>query len=633
MLGYNLLLDAPLDLPHLTTLNPGALVVVNGWERARDLKRALPNTLVIYRQWPDDNIHQRLSPQAWVDAHAAYGAGGIIVQADNEPNVANLPALAQWYAQVMDLAGQRGLAVAVGTFSTGNPHHERYHELEPMWRALDRWHDLHLWLPHEYFDVRVDTSRTWHIGRFQFGWQVCDRLGLRRPRTVIGELGVAQHMDAGRGWKAAGLSEDQYADELTKAARAYVDQGVLGACIFSLGRLGGWASFDVAGSTRLRERLITLSAGLKTPAQVQQQQELNSTTATTVTTATNPPQSTGANTDGSSSLSTLDGWRPVIASPRATYSRVRARPSVSAAEVGRIAAPTLVEIASASARPGEDDPAFLWIPLRSDSWAGWVREDVIRIEAIPTPPVTEPVATLQFPFWGSTTTAAALSQTIQRQPRAFSDFVATYPLLASPAPMPGNPASPADPTAPNVSALPMRGALFQRLPMSLDDVKWVQWFGSTAYAAQLRRQGVAWYRYSQNQHGGLDLGNSARAVPIVAGVNGVVDGLERNSSYYPPNFLRIIVGPYTLFYGHFADPRPFNRGDIVTPDTVIGTTELGGQNHLHLEVRYQGTWLVNPLHFLPDALCIALLQTFPPGASDFTLGSALDQPPIRLLTE
>ena len=70
MIGYNLLLDAPLDLPHLTALNPGALIINNGWERARDLKHALPNTLVIYRQWPDDNIHLRLSPQAWVDAHA-----------------------------------------------------------------------------------------------------------------------------------------------------------------------------------------------------------------------------------------------------------------------------------------------------------------------------------------------------------------------------------------------------------------------------------------------------------------------------------------------------------------------------------------------------------------------------------
>src|SRR5215210_6681368 len=41
-LGYNLLQDGSTDLGYLQRLKPGALVVVNQWERARDLKRALP---------------------------------------------------------------------------------------------------------------------------------------------------------------------------------------------------------------------------------------------------------------------------------------------------------------------------------------------------------------------------------------------------------------------------------------------------------------------------------------------------------------------------------------------------------------------------------------------------------------
>lgn len=399
----------------MQALQPGALVVVNGWERARDLKQLLPNTAVIYRHWPDNNIHRRMTPQQWVDAHAPFAAGGVIVQTGNEPATDNLPQLAQWYADVMAIAGQRGMAVAVGSFSTGNPHHERYPQLEPMWRALDHWYDLHVWSPHEYFDVHLDRSLTWHIGRFLIGWKACDRLGLQRPRTIIGELAVAQGMDAGRGWKAAGLSEAQYADELEKAARFYHKHGVLGACIFSLGRLGGWDSFDVQGALALQQRLVALSDQLRagaTPSPVQ---------------VPPPTHAEPAPSD--------DGiWHSVTASSPYVYSRVRGAPTLYAAEVGRLSSALPVQIAPSQRRPGDDDPSYTWMPIRSALWNGWIREDVVafsNVPAVPTPeraepePAVEPVI-IQFPFWGSETESDPLRAAIDSAPQRFSDFVRTF---------------------------------------------------------------------------------------------------------------------------------------------------------------------------------------------------------------
>src|SRR5690606_29434416 len=153
------------------------------FERAKRLKRGLPETIVIFRKWPDDNIHMRMTPQRWVDEHAKYAVDGLVIQAGNEPDPGDLPAVARWYEQIMDLAGPRGIPVAVGSISTGNPHHERMDQLAEMWRALDRWHDLHLWIPHEYFDRSVDNAKPWHIGRITFAFQACDRLGVKRPRT------------------------------------------------------------------------------------------------------------------------------------------------------------------------------------------------------------------------------------------------------------------------------------------------------------------------------------------------------------------------------------------------------------------------------------------------------------------
>ncbi len=142
--------------------------------------------------------------------------------------------------------------------------------------------------------------------------------------------------------------------------------------------------------------------------------------------------------------------------------------------------------------------------------------------------------------------------------------------------------------------------IFTRHPVPLNDTQWIQYFGNTRFAYNLRVQKKFWYNYCQGLHGGFDYGCN-RAVPVFAGVDGQIIDVKYNTSTYAPNFTRVRVGPFMVIYGHIAVPSSFNVGDVVTPETVIGVIDAGGQNHLHLEVRYKNQ-IVNPLRVMPPEM-------------------------------
>lgn len=147
--------------------------------------------------------------------------------------------------------------------------------------------------------------------------------------------------------------------------------------------------------------------------------------------------------------------------------------------------------------------------------------------------------------------------------------------------------------------------IFSRLPVDINQTAWVQYFGNTQFAYNIRKEGKTWYNYSQSLHGGFDFGNSAPGIPIYAGLEGKVVKLERNSSNYSPNYLMVRTGSRNQFlvvYGHIAAPNNFNVGDRVTPDMILARIDSGGQNHLHLEVRFEDMQIVNPLLVMPDVL-------------------------------
>jgi hypothetical protein len=186
------------------------------------------------------------------------------------------------------------------------------------------------------------------------------------------------------------------------------------------------------------------------------------------------------------------------------------------------------------------------------------------------------------------------------------------------------------------SALPGRDSLFRRLPVDLDQVVFWQYYGNNVFAHDLWRDGKQWYRYAQGLHGGLDFGNSAtRGVPIYAGLEG--EFYKHDTRYTRPNGLWVRVGNYIVIYGHVANPRSFQVGQPIGVDTVMGEIDFGGQNHLHLEVRYKGRWIVNPLLLIPKEMRDAITAKFPPSERYFYQSSRwtkwqspLDQPVIKL---
>ncbi len=135
-------------------------------------------------------------------------------------------------------------------------------------------------------------------------------------------------------------------------------------------------------------------------------------------------------------------------------------------------------------------------------------------------------------------------------------------------------------------------------PVALIDTQWIQYHGNTTFAHKLRLEGKFWYNYCQSLHGGFDYGTS-KAVPIVAGLEGTVIDLNLNKPTYSPNYLRVKAGPYIFIYGHMARPTMFNVGDRVSPGTVVGFIDAGGQNHLHFEVRF-GMKVINPLEIMTE---------------------------------
>lgn len=142
--------------------------------------------------------------------------------------------------------------------------------------------------------------------------------------------------------------------------------------------------------------------------------------------------------------------------------------------------------------------------------------------------------------------------------------------------------------------------IFTRHPLALSDTQWIQYFGNTRFAYNLRVRKLYWYNYCQGLHGGFDYGTN-RALPVVAGVQGAVIDVRTDTHVYAPNFCRVRVGPFMVIYGHLADPVQFDPGTTVNPDTVLGHIEAGGQNHVHLEVRYRNQ-IVNPLLLMPDEM-------------------------------
>ena len=157
--------------------------------------------------------------------------------------------------------------------------------------------------------------------------------------------------------------------------------------------------------------------------------------------------------------------------------------------------------------------------------------------------------------------------------------------------------------------LPHLKTLIKRLPVNIEQTNYFQYFGNNVFA-YTDGKNFNYDGYSQGLHGGLDFLNTASGVPVYAGVDATYINVRWNS---PNQSVWLKAGDYTLIYQHITNPRPFRAGDKITPDTVIAEIEPLPWYHLHFEIRYQETWIVNPLVLMPDHLVDQIVGKFHPG--------------------
>lgn len=260
-------------LDHLRDLQPRVLLIMMDSGRAMRYQEALPDTLIIGREWPDDGIEERIGAREWVDKlDRIYPDRRIVLYAGNEPHPSNAGKVAAWTVAAIRAATERGRRLCVCNWSMGTPEpHHWKNELRPVLEALQN--TAHVMGLHEYHDASwgtVDNGQPWLIGRFRFLISACQEMNLAPPPIVITEHGYDSLLSDFKGWKApqVAVSEDGYADALTwMDQHVYRPAGVLGQCLFSYGDSGGWHRFDVAGAQTLHRRLVAYARGeRKAPA-------------------------------------------------------------------------------------------------------------------------------------------------------------------------------------------------------------------------------------------------------------------------------------------------------------------------------------------------------------------------------
>ena len=161
-------------------------------------------------------------------------------------------------------------------------------------------------------------------------------------------------------------------------------------------------------------------------------------------------------------------------------------------------------------------------------------------------------------------------------------------------------------TGPDVTTLPGYKTLIKRLPVDLEQTAWWQYFGNNVYAVQ---HGKSWGydRYAQGLHSGLDFGNNAAGIPAYAGLEATFVKHDRYGIWGKS-------GDYTIIWQHLCNVPDFGPGTQFTPDTKLGELDPSSQRlrHLHFEIRYRGTWIINPLLFMPDEMVNAITDKFNP---------------------
>ena len=150
-----------------------------------------------------------------------------------------------------------------------------------------------------------------------------------------------------------------------------------------------------------------------------------------------------------------------------------------------------------------------------------------------------------------------------------------------------------------------------RLPLNIDDVIWVQFYGNTWYAYSTMNGNRSIYdNYYQGLHGGLDFGirygrnNSQR---VYFSTPGKIVNIDNND-------VSIRLGDYIIRYVHITPNPMLKVGQEIGHGEYAGDIhDEGGNSHLHFEIRYvdgSNTWIVNPLQLMNSSHAQDIINRF-----------------------
>lgn len=265
--GVNILAQTVRDrnalMTWLTAAQPAAVVCMDDHNLTQQIKKALPNSVIIHRQYNanDANWHAQhddgswvFPPQQWLTSHVPFAANGVALQVYNEPVITD--AALTWLEQLCKLCPSN-VVLALPNFAVGNPH-----ELDILNGKYDRLLRLvcgtpHILTTHEYFVNDIAAEQPFLCGRFRYWERRARVLGLPAPRICITEHGRDIGGGITDGWKGAGWSEQAYYQRLVDA-QEHVYDSKMPVCIFcwGTGAANRWQSFDIQDASTLQKALI-----------------------------------------------------------------------------------------------------------------------------------------------------------------------------------------------------------------------------------------------------------------------------------------------------------------------------------------------------------------------------------------
>lgn len=173
---------------------------------------------------------------------------------------------APFETECIRLLGESGIQAAAMAWSAGTPDLPDYQHpaLLECARAMRRYGSI---LNRHEYAGRTSALQSDLIYRCSREWALFDSIGLGRPSTVLGEFGIVHawrnggiHLDAEKGWRAIGLSEQEYADWILGIDSAWYRRDNICWNLYQWGALSPrWASFNIDQAPALLERLLAES--------------------------------------------------------------------------------------------------------------------------------------------------------------------------------------------------------------------------------------------------------------------------------------------------------------------------------------------------------------------------------------